>query len=69
MMGKEVVKVLDAAVVPGMDGAPGTLRNQDLTVACGKGSLQLKTVQRAGKNPVDGASFLRGVRLSVGDVL
>jgi methionyl-tRNA formyltransferase len=50
--------------------APGTLLDEkSFIVACGEQALRLVTVQRAGKNPTDGASFLRGTRLTVGQVL
>lgn len=55
----EKVKVLAAEPATGT-GAPGTLLDGGLTVACGDGALRLLTVQRPGKGPVDGAAFLRG---------
>ena len=36
------------------------------TIACGEGALRLVTVQRAGKQPMDAAAFLRGFALEVG---
>ncbi len=66
VLGKEQIKLLAAEVVSGKSGAPGTLLDGDFTVACGQGALRLVTVQRAGKGPTDGASFLRGARLPVG---
>ncbi|ASG19705.1 methionyl-tRNA formyltransferase [Nitrospirillum viridazoti] len=55
----EKIKVLAAEPVAGT-GAPGTLLDANLTVACGEGALRLTTVQRPGKGPVEGAAFLRG---------
>ena len=57
--GAERIKVLAAEVVEG-SGAPGTLLDDRLTVACGEGALRLVTVQRAGRSATDGAAFLRG---------
>jgi methionyl-tRNA formyltransferase len=63
----ERIKVLGAAVAAAGDGAaPGTLLDSELTVACGAGALRLTRVQRAGRAPVDGAAFLRGFALTVG---
>ncbi len=50
-------------------GSPGTLLDDNLTVACGKGAVRLTQVQRAGKNPMSAAEFLRGSRLRAGTVL
>ncbi len=58
--GEERVKVLAAQVVPGA-AAPGTLLDNDFTVACGEGALRLTRVQRQGRAVVCGAAFLRGL--------
>lgn len=75
-LGGETIKLLSCAVVDGVvqpEIAPATLLDDQMTIACGQGmqagALRLLTVQRAGKASVDGASFLRGARLSVGMVL
>lgn len=64
----ERVKVLCSAPAKG-SGSPGTLLDDNLTVACGKGAVRLTQVQRAGKNPMSAAEFLRGSRLRAGTVL
>jgi methionyl-tRNA formyltransferase len=65
----ETVKLLAAAVVPEQSGLPGTLLDNQFTVACGQGALRLLTVQRPGKNPTPGDALLRGLRLPVGSSL
>lgn len=65
----ENIKVLGATVVADKKGEAGSLLDDDFTVACGMGALQLNTVQRAGKNATDGAALLRGLRLPVGTKL
>ena len=61
--GKPVrVKALRSTVVPG-SGAPGTVLDDQLTVACGRGAIRLSLVQREGKGPTDGAAFLRGAQI------
>lgn len=64
----EVIKVLAAEPVEGR-GAPGTVVDDRLTVACGEGALRLTRLQRPGKKPVDAADFLRGLDLPPGAVL
>lgn len=64
----ERLKVLQAEMVPG-SGAPGTLIDDELTVACGSGALRLTLVQKAGKKPMGQADFQRGHKLAKGVVL
>ena len=65
----ETIKVLKAEIMAGQQGQAGTLLDENFTVACGQEAVRLVTVQRAGKKPTDGASFLRGARLPVGSVI
>jgi methionyl-tRNA formyltransferase len=64
----ERLKVLQATMVAG-SGAPGTLLDDDLTVACGSGALRLDLIQRAGKKPMLTGDFQRGQKLVRGSVL
>ena len=41
-------------------GAPGTVLDDRLTIACGDGAVRLVQVQRAGKQPMSAEEFLRG---------
>ena len=66
MLGDEVIKLLKAEIVEDVSGPAGTLLRDDFTVACGEGALRIVSLQRAGKKPIDGASFLRGARLATG---
>lgn len=63
--GEERVKILRTARVDG-NGEPGTLLDDQLTVACGEGAVRLLQLQRAGKAAVTAADFLNGVRLEKG---
>jgi len=65
---RERVKALGSELAQG-ESAPGTLLDDRLTVACGEGAVRLTKVQRAGKTPVSGEAFLRGVHLAPGTVL
>jgi methionyl-tRNA formyltransferase len=57
----ERIKVLRSQRVEGA-GEPGAVLDGQLTVACGSGAVRLLQVQRAGKQPVAAAEFLRGLR-------
>jgi len=61
----ERLKVLSCEVVAG-EGAPGTILDDRLTVACAEGAVRLGRVQRPGKTPVDAADFVRGARIGPG---
>lgn len=64
----ERLKVLRCVVGEGA-GAPGTVLDDDLTVACGAGAVRLLEVQRAGGRPAAVADFLRGTRIAAGELL
>jgi methionyl-tRNA formyltransferase len=64
----ERIKVLAAALAEGK-GAPGTVLDDRLTVACGEGALSITRLQRAGKAPMDAESFLRGYPIALGTTL
>ncbi|MBB4053890.1 methionyl-tRNA formyltransferase [Devosia subaequoris] len=58
--GKSVrIKALRSSLAAG-EGVPGSLLNDDLTIACGSGAVRLAQVQREGKGAMDAATFLRG---------
>ena len=61
----ERIKVLRAAPADG-SGAPGTVLDGALTIACGEGAVQLLQVQRAGRRPMTAAELLRGYALPAG---
>jgi methionyl-tRNA formyltransferase len=61
----ERIKVLAAKEVSG-SGEPGTLLDEALTIACGSGAIRVEKLQRAGKQPMAAADFLRGTRLPAG---
>jgi methionyl-tRNA formyltransferase len=61
------VKVLRSALADGA-GTPGEVLG-DLTVACGDGAVRLESVQKAGRQPMAAADFLRGATVPEGTVL
>lgn len=61
----ERIKVLRTALAQG-GGPPGTVLDDELTVACGEGAVRILEVQRSGKRPMAAAEFLRGFALQPG---
>jgi methionyl-tRNA formyltransferase len=62
------VKVLRTTKGVG-DGPPGRILDDKLTIACGEGSVRLVELQRAGRQPMRAAEFLRGTPIAHGCVL
>lgn len=61
----ERIKVLSAQEASGA-AEPGTLVDDQLTIACGTGAARVERLQRAGKQPMAASDFLRGTRLPAG---
>ena len=64
----ERVKLLRAQVIAS-NAAPGTVVDDQLTVACGEAALRPVILQRAGKPAMPAADFLRGRPVPQGTVL
>jgi methionyl-tRNA formyltransferase len=64
----ERIKVLRARTI-GVNGADGTVLDDELTIACGQAAIRLLTVQRAGRPAMAAEDFLRGKPVPVGTVL
>ena len=64
----ERVKLLAAEAVEG-SGAPGTVIDDRMTVACGEGALHPLLLQRAGKSLMPLDVFLRGFAVTQGTIL
>ena len=62
----ERCKVLAAELVAG-DGTPGTVLDDQLTIACGSGAIRPLLVQRAGRPAMPSADLLRGWSIAAGD--
>lgn len=63
--GPERVKVLRTQLAAGA-GAPGTLIDEELTIACGEGAVRFLQVQRAGRGVSDADEFMRGAKFAPG---
>jgi methionyl-tRNA formyltransferase len=68
LAGAERIRVLSATVLPGT-GAPGTVLDDHLSVACGADVLRPLRVQRAGRGAMDTDALLRGFALPAGTIL
>ena len=67
----EALKIWAARCEP-VPGAPGTVLqagNEGLVVACGKGSLRVLELQRAGGRRLAAGEFLRGCPIAIGERL
>ena len=64
----ERIKVLRAHVI-GVNGAPGTVLDDEFTIACGEASLRPDMLQRAGKPAMPRADFLRGFPVAAGTLV
>jgi methionyl-tRNA formyltransferase len=67
-MDGERIKLLRARVI-GVNGAPGTVLDDQLTIACGDAALRPLELQRAGKPAMQAADVLRGKSVPVSTVL
>ncbi|MGO4448578.1 methionyl-tRNA formyltransferase [Phyllobacterium sp. TAF24] len=61
----ERVKLLRSLLATGA-GAPGTVLDDELRIACGEGAVRLRSLQRAGGKAMDGLEFQRGAKLPQG---
>jgi methionyl-tRNA formyltransferase len=50
-------------------GAPGRVLDDKLTVGCGSGAVRILQLQRAGRQPMSAAEFLRGTPVAAASVL
>jgi methionyl-tRNA formyltransferase len=50
-------------------GAPGSVLDDRLTIACGEGSIRILELQRAGRQPIKADEFLRGSALRAGNAV
>jgi methionyl-tRNA formyltransferase len=66
----ERIRVLAATVLSGESGsAPGTVLDDNLSIACSEGAFRPLRLQRPGRAALDAAAFLRGFPIAAGTVL
>ena len=56
---RDRIKVFRAEAVSA-SGAPGTVLDGEMTVACGHGAVRILEAQRSGRNVMTGAELIRG---------
>ena len=66
--GLEMIKILRARLAS-KRGPPGVALDENLTIGCGQGSVQLLELQKAGRGRLPAKEFLRGTRVAAGAVL
>ena len=62
---RERIKVFRAEAAGGA-GAPGTVLDDAMTVACGEGAIRILQAQRSGRNAMSGVELIRGEKGLVG---
>jgi methionyl-tRNA formyltransferase len=65
----ERIKLLSAEVLPEVSGVPGTVLDDQLTIACGDGAIRPVVLQRAGRGAMAALELLRGFSVPVGTML
>ena len=65
-MGNERIRLLAAEVLPAAGGAPGTVLDDQLTVACADGAIRPVLLQRAGRGVMTSSELLRGFSIPAG---
>lgn len=70
LSGKPVrMKILQSAILPEAKGKAGQAFDDQLTIGCGTGAIELLRLQKAGSKPMDREEFLRGNSLPAGTQL
>jgi methionyl-tRNA formyltransferase len=68
--GGERIRVLAAVAIPGESGRmPGTVLDDNLSIACAEGAFRPLRLQRPGRASLDAAAFLRGFPIAAGTLL
>ncbi len=68
LVGDAVIKILAAEIVTA-EGTPGTILDDQFTIACGEHALRPTRLQRAGKAAMSRAEFLRGYAIPPNTVI
>ena len=65
----ERVKLLAVQIMPAVAAAPGTVLDNQLTIACAQGAVRPTLIQRAGRGAMTAADALRGFTIPAGTQL
>ena len=59
------IKIIKAREVSSK-GKPGSIINENLTIACAKNAIQVLELQKEGKTKMTATEFLRGNKIKIG---
>lgn len=65
---KQRVKIIRSELADG-SGEPGSVLDEDMTIACGEGAVRLIELQRSGKGAMNAEDFQRGAALKIGETI
>ncbi len=65
---KQRVKIIRSELANG-SGEPGSVLDEDMTIACGEGAVRLIELQRSGKGAMNAGDFQRGAGLKIGETI
>jgi methionyl-tRNA formyltransferase len=63
------VKILEAKEVKNQKGKPGTLLDENFTIACSNNAVQILKLKKEGKQQITAKEFLRGNKIKIGQLL
>ena len=63
------VKILEAKEVKNKKGEPGTLLDENFTIACSNNAVQILKLKKEGKQQITAKEFLRGNKIKIGQLL
>ena len=63
------VKILEAKEIKNKKGKPGTLLDENFTIACSNNAVQILKLKKEGKQQITAKEFLRGNKIKIGQLL
>jgi methionyl-tRNA formyltransferase len=63
------VKIIKAKEIKNKKGKPGTLLDENLTIACSNNAVQILKLKKEGKQQTTAEEFLRGAKIKIGQLL
>ena len=63
------VKIIQAKEIKNKKGNPGTLLDENFTIACANNAVQILKLKKEGKQQITAEEFLRGTQIKIGQLL
>jgi methionyl-tRNA formyltransferase len=63
------VKIIQAKEIKNKKGKPGTLLDENFTIACANNAVQILKLKKEGKQQITAEEFLRGTQIKIGQLL